>query len=48
VEHPKFAEFYEQLKKDGYEFAEATPDDTTTRSTGDLISVGLREGYEAI
>jgi len=46
VEHPKFAEFYEQLKKDGYEFAEATPDDTTTRSTGDLISVGLREGYE--
>jgi type III restriction enzyme len=46
VEHPKFAEFYEQLKKDGYEFAEATPDDTTTRSTGDLVSVGLREGYE--
>ena len=46
VEHPKFAEFYEQLRKDGYEFAEATLDDPTKRSTGDLISVGLREGYE--
>jgi type III restriction enzyme len=46
VEHPKFAEFYEQLRKDGYEFAEATLDDPTQRSTGDLISVGLREGYE--
>jgi type III restriction enzyme len=46
VEHPKFAEFYEQLRRDGYEFAEAHPDDPTTRSTGDLISVGLREGYE--
>ena len=28
VEHPKFAEFYEQLRKDGYEFAEASPTDT--------------------
>ena len=46
VEHPKFAEFYEQLRRDGYEFAEASPDDQTTSSTGDLISVGLREGYE--
>lgn len=46
VEHPKFAEFYEQLRKDGYEFAEATPTDPKTRSTGDLVSVGLREGYE--
>jgi type III restriction enzyme len=46
VEHPKFAEFYEQLRNDGYEFAEATPDDPTKRSTGDLISVGLREDYE--
>jgi type III restriction enzyme len=46
VEHPKFAEFYEQLRKDGYEFAEAQPDDPTKSSTGDLISVGLREGYE--
>jgi len=46
VEHPKFAEFYEQLRKDGYEFAEASPDDQTTSSTGDLISVGLRDGYE--
>ncbi len=47
VEHPKFAEFYEQLRKDGYEFAEASPTDTGKKSTGDLISVGLREGYEA-
>ena len=46
VEHPKFAEFYEQLRKDGYEFAEAQPDDKAKRSTGDLISVGLRDGYE--
>lgn len=46
VEHPKFEEFYEQLRKDGYEFAEATPTDSGTRSTGDLISVGLREGFE--
>ena len=47
VEHPKFTEFYEQLQQDGYEFAYATPDDPTKRSTGDLISVGLREGFEA-
>ena len=46
VEHPAFAEFYEQLRKDGYEFAEAMPDDPETKSTGDLISVGLREGWE--
>ncbi len=47
VEHPKFEEFYEQLRKDGYEFAEASPTETETRSTGDLISVGLRDGFEA-
>lgn len=47
VEHPAFEEFYEQLRKDGYEFAEATPDDPEKRSTGDLISVGLREGWES-
>jgi type III restriction enzyme len=46
VEHPKFAEFYEQLRKEGYEFAEATPTDPKKRSTGDLIAVDLREGYE--
>src|SRR6185437_13763984 len=46
VEHLKFAEFYEQLRRDGYEFVEASPDDTKTRSTGDLISVGLRQGFE--
>ena len=47
VEHPKFEEFYEQLRKDGYEFAEASPTDAGTRSTGDLIPVGLRDGFEA-
>lgn len=46
VEHPKFSEFYEQLRKDGYEFAEAQPTDTPKSSAGDLISVGLRDGYE--
>ncbi|MBI5688307.1 MAG: DEAD/DEAH box helicase family protein [Verrucomicrobia bacterium] len=46
VEHPKFAEFYEQLRQDGYEFAVATPDDPAKRSTGDLIPVELRDGYE--
>ena len=46
VEHPAFAEFYEQLRKEGYEFAEATPDEPEKKSTGDLISVGLREGWK--
>jgi type III restriction enzyme len=46
VEHPAFTDFEEQLRKEGYEFAEASPDDPTKRSTGDLIAVGLREGYE--
>jgi type III restriction enzyme len=46
VEHPAFAEFYEQLRKDGYEFAEATQDGPEKKSTGDLTSVGLREGWE--
>lgn len=47
VEHPAFTDFEEQLRSEGYEFAEASPDDPTKRSTGDLISVGLREGFEA-
>jgi len=47
VEHPKFAEFYEQLRKEGYEFAEASPTETGKSSTGDLISVGLRSGFDA-
>lgn len=45
VEHPNFAEFYEQLRRDGYEFADATPANAAKRSTGDLIAVGLREGF---
>ncbi len=47
VEHPAFTDFEEQLRKEGYEFAEASPTDTGKKSTGDLISVGLREGFEA-
>jgi type III restriction enzyme len=46
VEHPAFAEFYEQLRSEGYEFAWGAMQDETTRSTGDLLPVGLREGYE--
>ena len=46
VEHPRFADFYEQLRNDGYEFAWAAIKDEAARSTGDLLSVGLREGYE--
>lgn len=46
VEHPAFAEFYEQLRSEGYEFAWGASKDETARSTGDLISVGLREGFE--
>ena len=46
VEHPRFSEFYEQLKRDGYEFAEARDDTPGARSTGDLVVSGLREGFE--
>ena len=45
VEHPAFAEFYEQLRSEGYEFAWGAIKDESARSTGDLISVGLRERY---
>ncbi|MDR0353534.1 MAG: DEAD/DEAH box helicase family protein [Opitutaceae bacterium] len=48
VEHPNFSEFYEQLKRDGYEFAETHDDSPAARSsTGDLVTAGLREGFEA-
>ncbi len=39
VEPPK-------LRNDGHAFAEATPIDSGTRSTGELISAGFREGFE--
>lgn len=45
VEHPAFQSFYEELIEEGLA-AEADDDDQNTSSTGDLISVGLREGYE--
>lgn len=46
VEHPRFTEFYEQLKREGYEFAEARDDAPPRRGTGDLIVSGLREDFE--
>jgi type III restriction enzyme len=46
VEHPAFQSFYDELMAEG--LAGTTSEDSeTTSSTGDLISVGLREGFEA-
>lgn len=45
VEHPAFQHFYDELISEGLA-AEESDDDTGTSSTGDLISVGLRDGYE--
>lgn len=44
VEHPAFQKFYDDLKKDGL-VGETTEDSDSASSTGDLISVGLREDY---
>jgi type III restriction enzyme len=46
VEHPKFDEFYEELMNEGL-VGETGDEDDGTSSTGDLISVGLRTGFEA-
>lgn len=46
VEHPRFEEFYEELMSEGL-VGETSDEDEDTSSTGDLISVGLRDGYEA-
>ena len=46
VEHPRFSEFYEQLKREGYEFAEARDGTPGARGTGDIIVSALREGFE--
>lgn len=46
VEHPAFIEFYKDLISEGL-VVEAEDDDSNTSSTGDLISVGLRPGFEA-
>jgi len=44
VEHPAFQSFYDDLMKDGL-VGETSEDSDSTSSTGDLISVGLREDY---
>lgn len=44
VEHPAFQSFYDELMKDGL-VGSTTEDSDSTSSTGDLISVGLREDY---
>jgi type III restriction enzyme len=46
VEHPAFQQFYEELMSEGLA-GEVDDDDDNTSATGDLISVPLREGYEA-
>jgi type III restriction enzyme len=45
VEHPAFQQFYEELMSEGLA-GETDDDDDGTSSTGDLISVPLRDGYE--
>lgn len=45
VEHPAFQQFYEELMEEGLA-GEVDEEDDKTSSTGDLISVALREGYE--
>ena len=46
VEHPAFQQFYEELMSEGLA-GEVDDDDDGASSTGDLISVPLRDGYEA-
>lgn len=46
VEHPAFIEFYEELIKEGLIGEIEDGDDTGGSSTGDLVSIGLRDGFE--
>lgn len=46
VEHPAFQSFYDDLMAEGL-VGHSSEDSDSTSSAGDLISVGLREGYEA-
>ena len=46
VEHPAFIQFYEDLMREGLVGEIDDEDDTNTSSTGDLIAVGLRPGFE--
>jgi len=46
VEHPAFQSFYDELIQEGLAAEVDDEDDENTSSTGDLISVGLRPGFE--
>jgi len=46
VEHPAFQGFYDELIQEGLAAEADDEDDTNATSTGDLVSVGLRDGYE--
>lgn len=46
VEHPAFQSFYDELMAEGLAGTSSEESDTTS-SSGDMISVGLREDYEA-
>ena len=46
VEHPAFQQFYDELMEEGL-VGEVDEKDDATSSTGDLISIGLREGFAA-
>ncbi|WBU27744.1 DEAD/DEAH box helicase family protein [Rhodopseudomonas palustris] len=48
VEHPAFQSFYDELIQEGLAAEADDEDDENTSSTGDLISVGLRPGFEAL
>jgi type III restriction enzyme len=46
VEHPAFIDFYEELMAEGLVGEMDDEDDANTSSTGDLIAVPLRPGFE--
>lgn len=46
VEHPAFQHFYQELIQEGVATEADDEDDQNNTSTGDLISVGLRPGFE--
>ena len=46
VEHPAFIEFYQELMDDGLVGEMDDEDENSTNPTGDLMSIGLRPGFE--
>jgi type III restriction enzyme len=46
VEHPAFIRFYEELMEEGLVGEMDEEDDANAATTGDLIAVGLRPGYQ--